>query len=111
MFTIAAIERICLSVILLVSTPLHAAPDLTPQIAALLREQGLDGAVWTTLDVQGAAGVSDARSGQPMPASRQAVRRVDFFLDAPVDVMVDGEVLRLQCQHLEILPAALQVLA
>ena len=44
-------------------------------------------------------------------ASRQAVRRVDFFLDAPVDVMVDGEVLRLQCQHLEILPAALQVLA
>ncbi|MDO8438661.1 MAG: serine hydrolase domain-containing protein [Telluria sp.] len=51
---------------LLFSTPLHAAPDLTPRIAALLREQGLDGAVWATLDAQGAAGVSDARSGQPM---------------------------------------------
>lgn len=66
MHTIAAIQRICLLGILLFSTPLHAAPDLTPQVAALLREQGLDGAVWTTLDAQGAAGVSDARSGKLM---------------------------------------------
>ena len=42
-------------------------------------------------------------------AERNAVRRVDFYLDAPVDVMVDGEVLTLQCQRLDVLPAALNV--
>jgi diacylglycerol kinase family enzyme len=42
-------------------------------------------------------------------ASHQAVRRVDFELDAPVDVMVDGEVLALQCQTLDVLPSALNV--
>src|SRR3990172_1178628 len=36
-------------------------------------------------------------------ASRQAVRRVDFTLEGPVDVMVDGEVLRLHCETLEVL--------
>ncbi|MBI4464765.1 MAG: diacylglycerol kinase family lipid kinase [Acidobacteria bacterium] len=44
-------------------------------------------------------------------ASRQAIRRVDFQLDGPVDVMVDGEVLRLRCETLEVLPAALTVIA
>ncbi|MBI4458777.1 MAG: diacylglycerol kinase family lipid kinase [Acidobacteria bacterium] len=43
-------------------------------------------------------------------AARQAVRRVDFDLDAPVDVMVDGEVLTLRCQTLDILPGALNVM-
>ena len=43
-------------------------------------------------------------------ASRQAVRRVDFALDGPVDVMVDGEVLTLHCQTLDILPGALNVM-
>jgi len=42
-------------------------------------------------------------------AERNAVRRVDFYLDAPVDVMVDGEVLTLQCQRVDVLPAALNV--
>ncbi|MEH6436408.1 serine hydrolase domain-containing protein [Massilia sp. DD77] len=51
---------------LLLSMPLRAAPDLAPQLSALLREEGLDGAVWTTLAAEGAAGVSDARSGAPM---------------------------------------------
>lgn len=64
--TIAAIQRILLLGMLLISPALRAAPDLTPQVAALLREQGLVGAVWTTLDTHGAAGVSDARSGKPM---------------------------------------------
>lgn len=54
---------ILLLALLLFSPQLHAAPDLAPQIAALLREQGLEGAVWTTLDAQGAAGASDAGSG------------------------------------------------
>lgn len=42
-------------------------------------------------------------------AERQAVRRVDFQLDGPVDVMVDGEVLSLECQAIEVLPSALRV--
>jgi diacylglycerol kinase (ATP) len=42
-------------------------------------------------------------------ASRHPSRRVDFSLDAPVDVMVDGEVYTLHLHTLEILPAALDV--
>lgn len=42
-------------------------------------------------------------------AERQAVRRVDFQLDGPVDVMVDGEVLTLECRAIEVLPSALRV--
>ena len=42
-------------------------------------------------------------------AERQAAKRIDFHLDGPVDVMVDGEVLTLQCQTLDVLPAALRV--
>ncbi len=41
---------------------------------------------------------------------RQAVRRIEFSLEGPVPVMVDGEVLRLQCERLEVLPAAVEVL-
>jgi diacylglycerol kinase family enzyme len=43
-------------------------------------------------------------------AERQAVRRVEFQLDGPVDVMVDGEVLTLECRTIEVLPRALRVL-
>jgi YegS/Rv2252/BmrU family lipid kinase len=43
-------------------------------------------------------------------AERQAVRRVEFELDGPIDVMVDGEVLTLQCQAIEVLPSALRVM-
>jgi diacylglycerol kinase (ATP) len=43
-------------------------------------------------------------------ASRAAVRRVDLDLSEPVNVMVDGEILRLQCQSIEILPGALDVI-
>ena len=42
-------------------------------------------------------------------AERQAVRRIEFQLDGPVDVMVDGEVLTLECQAIEVLPSALRV--
>jgi diacylglycerol kinase (ATP) len=44
-------------------------------------------------------------------AERKAVRRVEFDLDASVDVMVDGEVLTLQCEALDVLPGALDVVA
>jgi diacylglycerol kinase (ATP) len=42
-------------------------------------------------------------------ASRRGVRRVEFNLPAPVDVLVDGEVLTLECRSLDILPAAVDV--
>jgi diacylglycerol kinase (ATP) len=42
-------------------------------------------------------------------AERQSARRIDFFLDGPVDVMIDGEVLSLRCQTLDVLPSALNV--
>jgi YegS/Rv2252/BmrU family lipid kinase len=44
-------------------------------------------------------------------AERTAVRRVEFDLDTPVDVMVDGEVLTLHCEELDVLPGALNVAA
>ena len=42
-------------------------------------------------------------------AERRAAKRIDFYLNAPVDVMIDGEVLTLKCQTLDVLPSALQV--
>jgi diacylglycerol kinase family enzyme len=44
-------------------------------------------------------------------AEHQAVQRVTFALDRPVDVMVDGEVLTLHCEELDVLPGALNVVA
>ena len=44
-------------------------------------------------------------------AERRGVRRVDFELDGPVDVMVDGEVMSLHPLWLEVLPGALSVVA
>ena len=43
-------------------------------------------------------------------ASRRGVRRIEFALDAPIDVMVDGEVLTLDCRSVEVLPGVLDVL-
>ena len=42
-------------------------------------------------------------------AERKPVRRVDFYLDGPVDVMVDGEVLNITCKTLDVLPSAINV--
>lgn len=42
-------------------------------------------------------------------AERYAAKRIDFELDGPVDVMVDGEVMSIQCQVLDVLPSALNV--
>jgi YegS/Rv2252/BmrU family lipid kinase len=44
-------------------------------------------------------------------AERKAVKRVEFDRAGPVDVMVDGEVLTLQCEELDVLPGALDVVA
>jgi diacylglycerol kinase (ATP) len=42
-------------------------------------------------------------------AERRGVRRIEFELDGPVDVMVDGEALTLHLQKLDVLPSALRV--
>jgi diacylglycerol kinase (ATP) len=42
-------------------------------------------------------------------ASRQDARHVEFQLDGAIDVMVDGEVLTLECETLDVLPSALSV--
>jgi len=42
-------------------------------------------------------------------AERRGAKRIDFHLDAPVDLMVDGEVFTLQCQTLDVLPSALKI--
>jgi diacylglycerol kinase (ATP) len=42
-------------------------------------------------------------------AERQAAKKVDFFLDSPVDCMIDGEVISLHCKTLDVLPSALKV--
>ncbi len=44
-------------------------------------------------------------------ASRKPVKRVDLDLAGPVNVLVDGEILHLDCRSLEILPGALDVFA
>ena len=44
-------------------------------------------------------------------AERKAVRRVEFDLKEPIDVMVDGEVLTLHCEELDVLPGVLNVAA
>ncbi len=42
-------------------------------------------------------------------AERRAARQIGFELDAPVDCMIDGEVLTLACRKLDVLPSALNV--
>ena len=56
-------------------------------------------------------GLYDGTHIQHPLAECKAVRRVEFNLDAPVDVMVDGEVLSLHCEELDVLPRALNVIA
>jgi diacylglycerol kinase (ATP) len=42
-------------------------------------------------------------------ASRRSVRRVEFNLPAPIDVMIDGEIATLDCSFLDIIPGAVGV--
>jgi diacylglycerol kinase family enzyme len=44
-------------------------------------------------------------------AERKAASRIEFNLAGPADVMVDGEVLTLHCEELDVLPGALNVVA
>lgn len=42
-------------------------------------------------------------------ASRRVVKRVEFNVAAPLDVLIDGEVATLECRSVDILPGALDV--
>jgi diacylglycerol kinase (ATP) len=42
-------------------------------------------------------------------ASRRSVRRVEFNLPVPVDVLIDGEIAVLECKSIDILPGAVDV--
>jgi diacylglycerol kinase (ATP) len=53
--------------------------------------------------------IYDGRHMEHVQASRRAVRHVEFNMPDAVDVMVDGEVLALQCRALDIVPAAVDV--
>jgi len=44
----------------------------------------------------------------PLAESRKT-RRVEFDLDGPIDVMVDGEALTVKCEAIDVLPSALRV--
>ena len=54
-------------------------------------------------------GLYDGSHVQHPLAEVRKVHRVDFQLEAPVDVMIDGEVVTLHCQTLDVLPGALNV--
>jgi diacylglycerol kinase (ATP) len=43
-------------------------------------------------------------------ASRRTAARIDFELKSPIDVVVDGEVLTLEAESLEVLPSAIDVM-
>lgn len=54
-------------------------------------------------------GLYDGTHIQHPLAEVRKLHRVDFQLDGPVDVMIDGEVVTLHCQALDVLPGALTV--
>lgn len=56
-------------------------------------------------------GLYDGTHTQHPLAEVRKARRIDFHLDAPVDVMVDGEVITVRCESLDVLPGALNVVA
>lgn len=61
--------------------------------------------------IRNLARLYDGTHTQHPLAEVRKVRRVDFHLDKPVDVMVDGEVITLHCETLDVLPGALNVAA
>lgn len=56
-------------------------------------------------------GLYDGTHIQHPMAERKAARKIQFDLAGPVDVMVDGEVLTLHCEELDVLPGVLNVVA
>jgi diacylglycerol kinase (ATP) len=42
-------------------------------------------------------------------ASRRSVRHVEFSVPLPIDVMIDGEIVALECHRLDVIPSALDI--
>jgi diacylglycerol kinase family enzyme len=42
-------------------------------------------------------------------ASRRSVQHVEFNVPVPVDVMIDGEIVTLECRSIDVLPSAVDV--
>ncbi len=42
-------------------------------------------------------------------AEYRKTRCVEFGLDAPIDIMVDGEALTVHCERIDVLPSAIKV--
>jgi YegS/Rv2252/BmrU family lipid kinase len=61
--------------------------------------------------IRNLSGLYDGTHIEHPMAERKAVQRVRFDLDGPVDVMIDGEVMTLHCEELDVLPGALHVVA
>ena len=61
--------------------------------------------------VRNLPGLYDGTHIQHPLAECKSVPHVEFDLDAPVDVMVDGEVLTLQCEEIDVRPQALNIVA
>ena len=64
---------------------------------------GRTGLVWNL------GGLYDGTHVRHPQAESAKTGRIEFDLDAPIDVMVDGEALTLHCQIIEVLPSALKV--
>lgn len=69
------------------------------------------GAIGRLRLIRNLPGLYDGSHIEHPRAERKAVRRVEFDLKEPVDVMVDGEVLTLHCEELNVLPGVLNVVA
>jgi len=59
--------------------------------------------------IRNLSGLYDGTHIQHPLAEVRKVQRVNFQLDSAVDVMIDGEVLSLDCQSVDVLPGALNV--
>jgi diacylglycerol kinase (ATP) len=59
--------------------------------------------------IRNLAGLYDGTHIHHPLAESKKTRGIEFQLDAPIDVMVDGEALTLHCQQIDVLPSALKV--
>ncbi|MFY9558750.1 MAG: diacylglycerol kinase family protein [Terriglobales bacterium] len=59
--------------------------------------------------VRNLGGLYDGTHVRHPLAESKKTQRVEFDLDGPIDVMVDGEALTVQCQAIDVVPSALRV--
>ena len=59
--------------------------------------------------IRNLGGLYDGTHIQHRLAESQKTQRIEFELDRPIDVMIDGEALTLHCEQIDVLPSALRV--